>query len=154
VALPNKALQRTALRAAAERQYRWTDEAVLRYLFVVGAIVSGIWLARRATKRRARRRFTMSDGRDYGNMRERDWERRFPALDDEWNLWWIEGDGDLLAVIPASGLTEALEIVRRHRSDFSSIVVSVAKRDSFGEIVCDRSRGWVIASKEGARLDE
>ena len=47
--LPNRALQRTALRAAAERQYRWTDRAdevnrmlrrVLRFAALCGATLA------------------------------------------------------------------------------------------------------------------
>jgi hypothetical protein len=45
----------------------------------------------------------------------RGWERRFPALDAEWNYWWIEGDGVLLAVVGPDDLLAALEIMRTHR---------------------------------------
>ena len=33
--------------------------------------------------------------------RRREWEGRFPGLDDEWAYWWIEGDGALLAIMVA-----------------------------------------------------
>ena len=32
-----------------------------------------------------------------------EWEKRFPALDDTWTHWWIEGDGELIAVFKGSG---------------------------------------------------
>jgi hypothetical protein len=93
----------------------------------------------------------MQDGQGYGISERRRWEGRFPALDDEWNLWWIEGDGVLLGVVPGSSLSEAVDIVARHHERCSSITVSVAKRDSFGEVVRDSKRGWVITGKDNAR---
>ena len=63
----------------------------------------------------------------------REWEERFPALDDDWPYWWIEGDGGLLAVVHSVDLTVALDVVRRHSDQCISIIVHRAKLDSFGE---------------------
>jgi hypothetical protein len=87
----------------------------------------------------------MSD--DY--KRRREWERRFPGLDDEWTHWWIEGDGALLAIVGASDLGAALQIVEKHHEQGMEIFAHVAKLDSFGEVVRGERPGRVIAgSKE------
>ena len=93
----------------------------------------------------------MQDGQGYGISDRRRWEGRFPALDEVWNLWWIEGDGVLLGVVPGASLGEAVDIVARHHERCSSITVCVAKRDSNGDVVRDQKRGWVITGKGDAR---
>lgn len=122
-----------------------------RYLFVAGSALAGFWLGKRARRRRAGESYSMQDGQGYGISERRLWEGRFPALDDEWNLWWIEGDGVLLGVVAGSSLGEAVDIVARHHDRCSSITVSVSKRDSRGDVVRDQKRGWVITGKGDAR---
>ncbi|HEV3190019.1 MAG TPA: hypothetical protein VGY54_05955 [Polyangiaceae bacterium] len=78
----------------------------------------------------------------------RGWEHRLPALDAEWNYWWIEGDGALLAVIGADDLRSALAIVHDHRTRGASITAWVAKVDSLGDVVRDPKRNWAIATKK------
>jgi len=124
---------------------------VWRYLFVAGSVLTGYWLGKRTRRRGDRGRYSMRDGQGDRIPDRRRWEGRFPALDDEWNLWWIEGDGALLGVVPGSSLSEAVDIVARHHERCSSITVSVAKRDSFGEVVRDSKRGWVITGKDNVR---
>src|SRR5215217_1377286 len=78
----------------------------------------------------------------------REWERRFPSLNDEWALWWIEGDGALLAVVGGADLAVALDIVDKHHDQCAHIVAHVAKVDSFGEVVRDEGRGCVIVGRD------
>lgn len=78
----------------------------------------------------------------------RDWEQRFPGLNDEWTLWWIEGDGALLAVVGGADLSAALDIVDRHHDQCPRIVAYLAKVDAFGEVVRDEGRECVIAGRD------
>lgn len=80
--------------------------------------------------------------------KRRDWEQRFPELDDEWAYWWIEGDGALLAIVGGADLISALDIVGRHHGQCLSIVAHRAKLDSFGEVVRDEVRRSEIATRE------
>jgi hypothetical protein len=84
----------------------------------------------------------------YDDKELRGWEQRFPALDPEWNYWWIEGDGVLLAIVGADDLRAALEIVRDHRERGASIRAWVAKVDASGQIVRDPKRNWAIATNK------
>lgn len=77
--------------------------------------------------------------------KRREWEQRFPGLDDEWAYWWIEGDGALLAIVGGGDLIAALDIVERHHGKCRSIMVHLAKLDSFGEVVRDKKRRAEIA---------
>jgi hypothetical protein len=80
--------------------------------------------------------------------RRREWEQRFPGLDDEWAYWWIEGDGALLAIVGGADLIAALDIVERHHGQCVSIMVHRAKLDSFGEVVRDEKRRSSIANRD------
>jgi hypothetical protein len=80
--------------------------------------------------------------------KRRNWEARFPGLDDEWSYWWIEGDGALLAILGGADLVAALDIVERHHGQCLSIVAHRAKVDSFGELVRDQKRRAEIASRK------
>src|SRR5947208_12550501 len=73
------------------------------------------------------------------------WERAFPALDEEWRYWWIEGDGVLLAIVGNADLASAVDLVARHHTHGVTITAWVARVDSFGEVVRDGKRNWVIA---------
>jgi hypothetical protein len=78
--------------------------------------------------------------------KRREWEQRFPELDDEWAYWWIEGDGALLAIVGGADLIAALDIVERHHGQCQSIMAHRAKLDSFGEVVRDEKRRSAIAN--------
>ena len=77
----------------------------------------------------------------------REWELRFPSLDDEWTHWWIEGDGALLAAVDGSDLRAALEVVQKHHDQCRSIIVYGAKVDAFNEVVRDESSGREVAHR-------
>jgi len=78
--------------------------------------------------------------------RERiDWEKRFPALDETWTHWWIEGDGELIAVLKGSMLLKALDIVEEDFEAFVSIVAYRARVDFDGQIIPDKKRRWEVA---------
>jgi hypothetical protein len=77
----------------------------------------------------------------------REWELRFPCLDDEWTHWWIEGDGALLAAVDGSDLRAALEVVRKHHDQCRSITVYRAKVDTFNEVVREESTGCEVAHR-------
>ncbi len=79
----------------------------------------------------------------------REWELRFPGLDDEWTHWWMEGDGALLAIVGGADLTAALDIVEKHFGQCAKIIVYLAQLDSFGEVVRDKAHRWEIASRPG-----
>ena len=83
--------------------------------------------------------------------RRREWERQFPALDDHWTHWWMEGDGALLAVVAAADLTVALDVVARYHERVPCIFAPTARVDSFGDIVREENHGWVIVSKTPCR---
>jgi hypothetical protein len=83
-----------------------------------------------------------------GERARRVWEGRFPALDDDWSYWWIEGDGALLAIVGGADLMAALGIVERHHAQCVSIIAYRAKLDSFGEVVRDEPPGREIANRE------
>jgi len=84
---------------------------------------------------------------------KREWELRFPSLNDDWTHWWLEGDGGLLAILDSSDLSAALDIVWKHHSQFLTIIVYVAKLDSFKEVVRYETRRWVITTHEQTFLD-
>jgi hypothetical protein len=79
--------------------------------------------------------------------RRLEWERRFPGLDDEWTHWWIEADGALLAIIGASDLGAAMQIVERNHERGLEIMAHVAKLDAFGEVVRGERPGRVIVGR-------
>ncbi|HIJ65653.1 MAG TPA: hypothetical protein HPP77_06835 [Candidatus Hydrogenedentes bacterium] len=74
----------------------------------------------------------------------RDWEKRFPDLDDTWTYWWLEGDGAVLAVFHGGKLLEALEFIKANHEKCKSIIAYRASRNSEGQLVQDKSRGWEV----------
>jgi hypothetical protein len=73
------------------------------------------------------------------------WERAFPGLNEEWRYWWIEVDGVLLALLGDADLAVAVDVVARHHGPGVTVMAWLAKVDSFGEVVRDGKRNWVIA---------
>ena len=74
-----------------------------------------------------------------------DGEKRFPALDENWTHWWIEGDDQFIAVFEGSMLKKAVDIVVEHFDAFVSIMVYRAKIGFDGRIIPDKKRRWEVA---------
>ncbi len=72
-------------------------------------------------------------------------ERRFPALDETWTHWWIEGDGQLIAVLKGSMLKNAVDIVVEYFDSFVSFKVYRAKVDFDGQIIPNIKQRWEVA---------
>lgn len=81
------------------------------------------------------------------------WELQFPDLDDEWQYWWIDGDGELLAIILGTDLVVALNIVEHYHEQCQHIFAYRAKLDSFGEVVRNEHPRYVIATRESPTTD-
>ena len=81
--------------------------------------------------------------------KRREWELRFPDLDEEWGHWWIDGDGALLAIVGGSDLGAALAIVERHHERRSHIMAYPAKVNSTGAVVRAEQRGRTIEKRDG-----
>ena len=78
--------------------------------------------------------------------RERiDWESRFPALDATWTHWWLEGDGQLIAVFKGSMLAKAIDFIEENFDAFVSIKAYRARVDFDGQIIKNRTQGWEVA---------
>jgi hypothetical protein len=72
------------------------------------------------------------------------WEKRMPALDDDWTHWWLEGENFCIGV--ASSLRDALDIIKRHWQRFSSIYAYRARVDSEGNIIRQEKRRAEVAN--------
>ena len=73
------------------------------------------------------------------------WEKRFPASDETWTHWWIEGNGELIAVLKGSMLLKALDIVEEDFEAFVSIKAYRVRVELDGQIIPDKKRSWEVA---------
>ena len=71
------------------------------------------------------------------------WTNLIPALDGEWDHWWLEGDGGLLLV--TRDLAELLAAVESHYGKSLRIEVSRARLTEAGDSVPERGYKHVVA---------
>ena len=80
------------------------------------------------------------------NKLRREWESRFPHLDEDWTHWWIEGDRNFLILIEGCNLAEAIEYVFECSGVYVSIKAYRAKYNDDGVPIREKS-AYEIANK-------
>jgi len=81
------------------------------------------------------------------------WAKSFPEVSDQWQYWWLEGDGYCIGVIPGDDLLAAIDFVEDSWEKFDSIKAHKAKVVDKDLIRKDRAT-YEISNRDKSRQVE